>query len=151
MQSKNYFKVGVSYRFWYVNRRREASGAQRSGNENSLSCGHGCSCFCFDFRSHGSKIYKFTRVESYHNTGTDSRRYRLSCAGLKKLQGLRPSWPTSASGLWVTAGIGMAAGFGMLPFALVATVLVLMIFILMNILEKPIRKISDEIDHPKNS
>ncbi|HBA46077.1 hypothetical protein A2W67_03775 [Candidatus Nomurabacteria bacterium RIFCSPLOWO2_02_40_28] len=72
-------------------------------------------------------------------------------AGLIMLQGSRLSGLTTASGLWVTAGIGMAAGFGMLPFALVATVLVLMIFILMNILEKPIRKISDEIDHPKNS
>ena len=51
---------------------------------------------------------------------------------------------TTAGGLWVTAGIGMAAGFGLFSLAAISTVLVLFIFIVMNILEKPIRKISDE-------
>ncbi len=51
---------------------------------------------------------------------------------------------TTASGLWVTAGIGMAAGFGLFGLAIIATVLVLLIFVVMNIFEKPIRKISDE-------
>ena len=51
---------------------------------------------------------------------------------------------TTASGLWVTAGIGMACGFGLSSLAIIATILVLFIFIVMNILEKPIRKISDE-------
>jgi len=51
---------------------------------------------------------------------------------------------TTASGLWVTAGIGMACGFGLFSLAIIATILVLFIFIVMNILEKPIRKISDE-------
>jgi len=72
-------------------------------------------------------------------------------AGLIMLQGSHLSGLTTASGLWVTAGIGMAAGFGMLGFALVATILVLIIFVFINIFEKPIRKISDEIDHPKSS
>jgi len=58
-----------------------------------------------------------------------------------KLTGL-----TTASGLWVTAGIGMAAGFGLYSLAVIATVLVLLIFIAMNFIEKPIRKISDNID-----
>lgn len=56
---------------------------------------------------------------------------------------------TTAGGLWVTAGIGMAAGFGFYSLAVLSTVLVLAIFIVMNILEKPIRKISEEIDEPR--
>jgi putative Mg2+ transporter-C (MgtC) family protein len=50
---------------------------------------------------------------------------------------------TTAGGLWVTAGIGMAAGFGFYSLALIITVLVLLILILVNILERPIRKISE--------
>lgn len=50
---------------------------------------------------------------------------------------------TTAGGLWVTAGIGMAAGFGLFSLAFMATILVLFILTIMNILEKPIRKISD--------
>jgi putative Mg2+ transporter-C (MgtC) family protein len=51
---------------------------------------------------------------------------------------------TTAGGLWVTAGIGMASGFGLFNLAIISTILVLFIFIVMNILEKPIRKISDD-------
>jgi putative Mg2+ transporter-C (MgtC) family protein len=51
---------------------------------------------------------------------------------------------TTAAGFWVTAGIGMACGFGLFSLAVIATFLVLLIFTLMNILEKPIKKISDE-------
>ena len=50
---------------------------------------------------------------------------------------------TTAGGLWITAGIGMAVGFGLYSLATIATVLVLMIFIVMNILEKPLQKYSD--------
>ena len=55
---------------------------------------------------------------------------------------------TTAGGLWVTAGIGMAAGFGLFSLALIVTVLVLLILILVNVLEKPIREISKEKDQP---
>ncbi|KKQ86903.1 MAG: MgtC family protein [Parcubacteria group bacterium GW2011_GWF2_38_8] len=51
---------------------------------------------------------------------------------------------TTAGGLWVTAGIGMACGFGLFNLAFISTALVLFIFVVMNIFEKPIRKISDE-------
>ncbi|HAS80484.1 MAG: MgtC family protein [Candidatus Nomurabacteria bacterium GW2011_GWE1_32_28] len=51
---------------------------------------------------------------------------------------------TTAGGLWVTSGIGMAAGFGLFNLAIISTILVLFIFIVMNIFEKPIRKISEE-------
>src|SRR3990167_2187653 len=67
-------------------------------------------------------------------------------AGLIMLQGSHLSGLTTASGLWVTAGIGMAAGFGMYNFAFIITSLVLMIFVLMNIVENPIRRISDNLD-----
>ena len=50
---------------------------------------------------------------------------------------------TTAAGFWVTAGIGMVTGFGLFTLAVVSTVLVLFIFFVMNILEKPIKKISD--------
>ncbi len=53
---------------------------------------------------------------------------------------------TTAGGLWVTAGVGMAAGLGLYSLALIVTVLLLMIFVLVNILEKPIRKMLEE--HP---
>ena len=56
---------------------------------------------------------------------------------------------TTAGGLWVTAGIGMASGFGFFDLAIMSTILVLFIFIVMNILEKPIRKISEGIDQPR--
>ncbi len=51
---------------------------------------------------------------------------------------------TTAGGLWVTAAIGMAAGFGLFNLAFISTVLVFFIFVVMNIFEKPIRKISEE-------
>jgi len=71
-------------------------------------------------------------------------------AGSIMIYGSRLRGLTTAGGLWVTAGIGMAAGFGFYSLALIVTILVLLILILVNIFEKPIRKISEEIDQPKN-
>ncbi|MEK7113302.1 MAG: MgtC/SapB family protein [Patescibacteria group bacterium] len=65
-------------------------------------------------------------------------------AGSIMLQGNRLLGLTTAGGLWVTAGIGMAAGFGLFSLAFITTILVLLIFIFMNFFEKPIRKISEE-------
>jgi len=72
-------------------------------------------------------------------------------AGSIMLQGSRLSGLTTAGGLWVTAGIGMAAGFGLFSLAVITTILVLLVLILVNIFEKPIRKISGEMDQPNNS
>jgi putative Mg2+ transporter-C (MgtC) family protein len=69
-------------------------------------------------------------------------------AGSIMLQGSRLKGLTTASGLWVTAGIGMAAGFGLYSLAIIATVFILLIFLTMNIIEKPIRKISEDKDQP---
>ncbi len=65
-------------------------------------------------------------------------------AGSIMLQGSRIKGLTTASGLWLTAGIGMAAGFGFSNIAIIATVLVLLVFTLMTILEKPISKLIGE-------
>jgi len=70
-------------------------------------------------------------------------------AGSIILQGNRLLGLTTAGGLWVTAGIGMAAGFGFYSLAVITTVLVLLVLIVVNFLENPIRKISDGIDQPK--
>jgi putative Mg2+ transporter-C (MgtC) family protein len=67
-------------------------------------------------------------------------------AGSIILEGSRLKGLTTAGGLWVTAGIGMAAGFGFYGVAIFTTLLVLFVFVVVTILEKPIRKISDDID-----
>lgn len=51
---------------------------------------------------------------------------------------------TTAVGFWVTAGIGMAAGFGLYALAIISTVLMLLILVVMNILERPLLKISEK-------
>jgi len=71
-------------------------------------------------------------------------------AGSIMLYGSQLRGLTTAGGLWVTAGIGMAVGFGLYGLSIFVTVLVLLILILINILEKPIRKISNQIDKSTN-
>jgi putative Mg2+ transporter-C (MgtC) family protein len=70
-------------------------------------------------------------------------------AGSIILQGNRLLGLTTASALWVTAGIGMAAGFGFFNLATIATALVLFILVVIYFFEKPIRKISEDIDQTK--
>jgi len=57
---------------------------------------------------------------------------------------------TTASGLWVSAGIGVAAGFGFFNLAVIATVLTIFIFAILFFVEEPLKKIShkteDEIE-----
>jgi putative Mg2+ transporter-C (MgtC) family protein len=65
-------------------------------------------------------------------------------AGMIMFRDSRTRGLTTAGGLWVTAGIGMASGFGLFNIAIIATILVLFIFVVMNIIEKPILKMSDE-------
>lgn len=48
---------------------------------------------------------------------------------------------TSSAGLWVSAAIGMAAGFGLLKLAFVSTILTLFIFIVLWFIEEQLRKI----------
>lgn len=65
-------------------------------------------------------------------------------AGSIMLSGPRVVGLTTAGGLWVTAGIGMAVGFGFYNLAIITTVLVLAIFILMSVLERPIRDMVED-------
>ena len=60
-------------------------------------------------------------------------------AGSIMLQGSRLKGLTTASGLWVCAGIGMASGLGLFDVALVATTLTLFIFIVLWFIEKRIK------------
>ena len=65
-------------------------------------------------------------------------------AGSIMLQGNRLLGLTTAGGLWVTAGIGMAAGFGFYHIAVITTLLVLFVLVVVNIFERPIRKMSED-------
>lgn len=71
-------------------------------------------------------------------------------AGSIILQGNKLFGLTTASGLWVTAGIGMAAGFGFFYLSTLATLAVLFILVVVYIFEKPLRKMSDSVDQPKD-
>lgn len=47
---------------------------------------------------------------------------------------------TTATGLWVCAGIGMASGFGLYSIALIATILTLFVFTVLWIIEQQFKK-----------
>jgi putative Mg2+ transporter-C (MgtC) family protein len=47
---------------------------------------------------------------------------------------------TTATGLWVSAGIGMAAGFRLFNIAIISTVLILFIFIVLWFVEEQLKK-----------
>jgi putative Mg2+ transporter-C (MgtC) family protein len=72
-------------------------------------------------------------------------------AGSIVLQGPRLLGLTTAGGLWVTAGIGMASGFGLFGLATISTLLVLFILVIVYIVEQPIRKISEEMKDTRKS
>ncbi len=58
---------------------------------------------------------------------------------------------TTASGLWITAGIGSAVGFGLYQLAIVATILTLFIFTALWILEQKVRSVAEEVlDEPND-
>ena len=53
---------------------------------------------------------------------------------------------TTATGLWVSAGIGMAVGFGLYSLSIITTVFVLFIFLILHVLEtKVLDKISNNL------
>ena len=69
-------------------------------------------------------------------------------AGSIMLQGNRLLGLTTAGGLWVTAGIGRAAGFGFFALAATTTILVLLVLTVVYLIEKPIRrKMSESETH----
>ena len=58
---------------------------------------------------------------------------------------------TTAAGLWVSAGVGMACGFGLYSLAIMATLLTLFTFIVLWFIEKQIRKFSRHDDTTNHS
>jgi putative Mg2+ transporter-C (MgtC) family protein len=48
---------------------------------------------------------------------------------------------TSAAGLWIAAGIGIACGFGLYTLAIIATILVIFVFIVLWFIEQQIKKV----------
>ena len=67
-------------------------------------------------------------------------------AGSIILQDNRLIGLTTASGLWVTAGVGMAAGFGFYNVSIIATVLVLFVLVIVNIFERPLKQVYESQD-----
>jgi putative Mg2+ transporter-C (MgtC) family protein len=61
-------------------------------------------------------------------------------AGLAVFRGEHPVELTTASGIWVAAGVGMACGFGFYMIAFVTTVLGLFIFSFLLKIENKIRR-----------
>ncbi|MEN9582114.1 MAG: hypothetical protein RL641_68 [Candidatus Parcubacteria bacterium] len=58
---------------------------------------------------------------------------------------------TSASGLWVSAGIGIASGFGLFGLALMATMITLFIFIVIWVVEERFKNVFKSFDKQKIS
>jgi putative Mg2+ transporter-C (MgtC) family protein len=58
---------------------------------------------------------------------------------------------TTAAGLWVSAGVGMACGFGLYQLAVTVTLLTLFTFIVLWFIEKQIRKFSRQDDQTSHS
>ena len=57
---------------------------------------------------------------------------------------------TTASGLWITAGIGSAIGFGLYAVGIMAAALTLFIFTVLWMFEQKVRKVAgDVLDEPK--
>jgi len=64
-------------------------------------------------------------------------------AGSIIFQGSHLKGLTTAGGLWVTAGIGMATGFGLLGIAAFSTILVFFILVVVYVFEEKVRKVSE--------
>lgn len=66
---------------------------------------------------------------------------------------MRTSGLTSAAGLWVAAGVGMACGFHLYALALMAAILTLVIFTILWFVEKGFKKVSygDNKEEVENS
>jgi len=69
-------------------------------------------------------------------------------AGLIIARENRVTGLTTASGLWVSAGIGAASGFGFFTLASIATVFTLFIFTLLWSIERTIVEVTEKNNHP---
>ncbi len=71
-------------------------------------------------------------------------------AGLIVLRDREVTGLTTASGLWVCAAIGMAAGFGMFGLALISTFLTLFIFVVLWFIEQRFKKLIPGIERSES-
>ncbi len=67
-------------------------------------------------------------------------------AGLVIFQDHKITGLTTAAGLWVSAGVGMASGFGLYGVAIIATIFVMLIFTIMWFVESALRRFSYKKD-----
>ncbi|MEK7193879.1 MAG: MgtC/SapB family protein [Patescibacteria group bacterium] len=68
-------------------------------------------------------------------------------AGVIIFHGIHPKGITTAAGLWVSAAVGMATGFGFYSLAAFTTLLTILIFVVFWFFEeKFVKKIAEEID-----
>lgn len=67
-------------------------------------------------------------------------------SGLIVLRGNRLVGLTTASGLWVSAAIGVASGFGLCNVSVIATILTIFIFAILFFVEEPLKKISHKTE-----
>lgn len=63
-------------------------------------------------------------------------------AGLVIFQGNKITGITSAAGLWVSAGVGMACGFALYKVAVIVTILTIIVFTIMWLLESKLKILS---------
>lgn len=98
------------------------------------------------FESHGSSAgFDPTRLASQVISGIGFLGAGLIIFKDSKLSGL-----TTATGIWVSAGIGMASGFGLFSLAISATVLTLFVLIVLWYVEQSIKKAVDQNNPPQN-
>jgi putative Mg2+ transporter-C (MgtC) family protein len=64
------------------------------------------------------------------------------CAGLVIFQTNKITGLTTAAGLWVSSGVGIAVGFGLINLAIIATVAAVLVFTLMWFIETVLLKFS---------
>ena len=69
------------------------------------------------------------------------------CAGLVIFQANKITGLTTAAGLWVSAGVGIAVGFGLFNLAIIATMATLLVFTIMWFMEKVLIKYSYKSDN----
>jgi putative Mg2+ transporter-C (MgtC) family protein len=64
------------------------------------------------------------------------------CAGLILFQENKITGLTTAAGLWVSAGVGIAVGYGLFNLAIIVTVATILVFIVMWFIENFLKKFS---------
>ncbi len=81
----------------------------------------------------------FTGVSPLHLAGFVIVGIGFIGAGLSAVRGDHPVELTTASGIWVVAGVGIASGFGYAGMAFAATIFGILVFSLLSRVERALR------------